>query len=125
MDGKHGVRRAVEVLSVYQERGCNIVGLQGTGRSDQSALLQAGYIVYFSNGESEGGGEGKKGQGGVGLAVFKSISRAEVRSPELISDRLLKVTLELCGRAGDVTFVVGYAPTDTQAVGKSPLSGQP
>ena len=115
VDGKHGVGRAAEVLDVYQEMGCDIVGLQETRRSGQSALLQAGYAVYCS-GESGGDGEGKKGQGGVGLAVRKSISRAEARPPEFISDRLLKVTLELCGRARAVTFVVGYAPTDTQGV---------
>ena len=98
VDGKHGVGRAAEVLDVYQEMGCDIIGLQETRRSGQSALLQAGYVVYCSD-ESGGEGEGKKGQGGVGLAVRKSISRAEARPPEFISDRLLKVTLELCGRA--------------------------
>ena len=117
VDGKHGVGRAAEVLDVYQEMGCDIIGLQETRRSGQSALLQAGYVVYCS-GESGGDGEGKKGQGGVGLAVRKSISRAEARPPEFISDRLLKVTLELCGRARAVTFVVGYAPSDTQSLRK-------
>ena len=117
VDGKHGVGRAVEVLDVYQEMGCDIIGLQETRRSGQSALLQAGCVVNCS-GESGGDGEGKKGQGGVGLAVCKSISRVEARPPEFISDRVLKVTLELCGRARAVTFVVGYAPTDTQPVGK-------
>ncbi|CAN0406305.1 unnamed protein product, partial [Ascophyllum nodosum] len=62
---------------------------------------------------------GKKGQGGVGLVVCKSISRAEVRSTELISDKLLKVTLGLCGRARTVTFIVGYSPTDIKAIGKN------
>ena len=117
MDGKHGVGRAVEVLHVYQEMGWDIIGLQETRRSGQSALLQAVYVVYCS-GESGGDGEGKKGQGGVGLAVYKSIPRAEARPPEFIRDRLLKVTLELCGRARAVTFVVGYASTDTRSVGK-------
>ena len=56
---------------------------------------------------------GKTGQGGVGLAVRASITRA-ARPPEFISDRLLKVTLELCGRAKAVTFCVAYAPTETQ-----------
>ena len=106
VDGKHGVGRAAD-----------IIGLQETRRNGQSALLQAGYVVYCS-GESGGDGEGKKGQGGVGLAVRKSISRAEARPPEFISDRLLKVTLELCGRTRAVTFVVGYAPTDTQSLRK-------
>ena len=41
-----------------------------------------------------------------------SITRA-ARSPEFISDRLLKVTLELRGRAKAVTFFVAYAPTET------------
>ncbi|CAN0397335.1 unnamed protein product [Ascophyllum nodosum] len=118
VDGKHGVERVAEVLDVYQEMGCDIIGLQKTRRSGQSALLQAGYVVYCSA-ESGGDEEGKKGQGGVGLDVRKSISRAEARPPEFISDRLLKVTLELCGRARAVTFVVGYAPTDTQFVGKN------
>ena len=63
------------------------------------------------------GGEnyGKKGQGGVGLAVRNSITRA-ARPPEFISDRLLKVTLELRGQAEAVTFVVAYAPTEPQNV---------
>ena len=117
MDKKNGVGRAVEVLEVYQEMGCDIIGLQETRLSGQSALLQAGCVVYCS-GESGGHGEGKKGQGGVGLAVLKSISRAKARPPEFISDRLLKVMLELCGRARAVTFVVESAPTDIQSVGK-------
>ena len=43
--GKHGVGRAAEVLGVYQEMDCDIVGLQETRCSGQSALLQAGYVV--------------------------------------------------------------------------------
>ena len=39
--------------------------------SGQSALLQAGYVVYCS-GEFRGDGGGKKGQGGIGLSVRKS-----------------------------------------------------
>ena len=41
---------------------------------------------------------GKKAQDGVGLAVRTSLTRA-TRPPEFISDRLLKVTLKLRGRA--------------------------
>ena len=73
VDGKHGVGRAAEVLDVYEEMGCDIIGLQETRRRGQSTLLQAGYVVYCS-GESGGEEGGKKGQGGVGLAVRKSIS---------------------------------------------------
>ena len=76
MDGKHDVARATEVLDVYQEMGCDIIGLQETRRNGHSAILQAGYVVYCS-GDYGYDGEGKKGQGGVGLAVRKSISRAE------------------------------------------------
>ena len=101
VDGKHGVGRAAEVLDVYQEMGCDIIGLQETRRNGQSALLQAGHVVY-SSGESGGKREGKKGQSGVGLAVRKNISRAEARPPEFISYRLLKVTLEWSSSSCDV-----------------------
>ena len=42
------------------------------------------------------------------------IIHAAARPPEFISDHLLKVTFELCGHARAVTFVVAYAPTETQ-----------
>ena len=88
----------------------------GTRRNGQSALLQAGYIlIVCCSGESRGDGVGEKGQDGGRLVVRKSIFRAEVRSPEFISDRLqLKVTLELGGRARAVMFVVVYVPTYTK-----------
>ena len=112
VDGTHGVGRALDVLSVYDRLGCDVIGLQETRCSGHSAFSQAGYLVYCS-GECGGENGGKKGQGGVGLGVKNSITRA-ARPPEFISDRLLKVTLELRGRAKAVTFVVGYAPTETQ-----------
>ena len=106
VDGTHGVRRALDVLSVYDRLGCDVIGLQETRRSGHSAFSQAGYLVYCS-GECGSGNGGKKGQGGVGLAVRNSITRA-ARPPEFISDRLLKVTLELRGRAKAVTFVLAF-----------------
>ena len=111
MDGKHGVGRALDVLSVYDRLGCDVIGLQETRCSGHSAFSQAGYLVYCSGecGDENGGVEE---QGGVGLAVSTSITRA-ARPPEFISDRLLKVTLELRGRAKAVTFFVAYAPTET------------
>ena len=42
-DGKHGVGRALDVLSVYDRLGCDIIGLQETRRSGHSAFSQAGY----------------------------------------------------------------------------------
>ena len=110
VDGKHGVGRALDVLSVYDRLVCDVIGLQETRRSGYSAFSQAGYLVYCS-GECGDENGGKKGQGGVGLAVKTSITRA-ARPPEFISDRLLKVTLELRGRAKAVTFFVAYAPTE-------------
>ena len=77
VDGKHGVGRAVEVLSKYEERDCDIIGLQETRRSGQSALVETGYVVNCS-----GEGGGKKGQGGVGLAIRRHIIRAQKHSPE-------------------------------------------
>ena len=112
VDGTHVVGRALDVLSMYDRLRCDIIGLQETRRSGHSAFSQAGYLVYCS-GECGGENGGKKGQGGVGLAVRNSITRA-ARPPEFISDRLLKVTLELRGRAKAVTFAVGYVPTETQ-----------
>ena len=110
-DGKHGVGRALDVLSVYDRLGCEVIGLQETRRSGQSAFSQASYLVYCS-GECGDENGGKKGQGGVELAVRTSITRA-ARPLEFISGRLLKVTLELRGRAKAVTFFVAYAPTET------------
>ena len=116
VDGTHGVGRALDVLSVYDRLGCDVICLQETRRSGQSASSKAGYLVYCS-GECGGENGGKKGQGGVGLAVRTSITRA-ARPPEFISDCLLKVTLELRGRAKAVKFVVAYAPTETQNANK-------
>ena len=101
--GTHGVGRALDVLSVYDRLGCDVIGLQETRRSGHSAFSQAGYLVYCS-GECGDENGGKKGQGGVGLAVRTSLTRA-ARPPEFISDRLLKVTLELRGRTKAVTFL--------------------
>ena len=111
MDGKHGIGRALDVLSVYDRLECDVIGLQEARRSGHSAFSQAGYLVYCS-GECGDENGGKKGQGGVGLAVRTSMTRA-ARPPEFISDRLLKVTLDLRGRAKAVTFFVAYAPTET------------
>ncbi|CAM9858288.1 unnamed protein product, partial [Ascophyllum nodosum] len=75
--------------------GYDVIGLQETHDSGHSAFVQ---------------NCGNKGQGGVGLAVKSSTTRA-ARAPEFISDRFLKVTLELRGRAKAVTPIVAYAPT--------------
>ena len=72
----------------------------------RTVSLHPGWLLgVYCSGECGGENGGKKGQGGVGLAVRNSITRA-ARPPEFISDRLLKVTLGLRGRAKAVTFVV-------------------
>ena len=76
-DGKHGVGRAAEVLGEYRQAGLDIIGLQETRR----------YVVNCSGACGDKGG-GKKGQGGVGLAIRETI----VRPPELINERLMKAT---------------------------------
>ena len=111
MDETHGVGRTLDVLSVCDRLGCDVIGLQETCRSGHSTVTQAGYLVYYS-GECGGENREKKGQGGVGLAVRTSIRHA-VLPPEFISDRLLEVTLQLRGRANGVAFFVAYAPTGT------------
>ena len=108
----HGVGRAQDVLSAYDRLGCGLISLQETRRSGHLAFSQAGYLVYC-NGECGGENGGKKGQDGMGLAVRTFITRA-ARPPEFTSDRLLKVILELRGRAKAVMFIVAYAPTETQ-----------
>ena len=122
VDETHGFGRALDVLSVYDRLECDVIGLLETRRSGHSAFSQTGYSVYCS-GECGGENGGKKGQGGVGLAVKTSITRA-ARPPEFVSDRLLKVTFELRGRAKAVTFVVVCAPTETQNPSKNMHSGQ-
>ena len=77
-----------------------------------SAFSQASYLVYYS-GECGGENSGGKGQGGVGLGVRTSITRAACPL-EFINDYVLKVTLELRGQTKAVTFLVAYAPTERQ-----------
>ena len=60
VDGTHGVGRALEVLSAYNDLSCDVIGLQETRRAGQTILREVGFVVYCS-GESGGDGE-KKGQ---------------------------------------------------------------
>ena len=85
VDGTHGVGRALDVLSVCGRVGCDVIRWQETLRSGHSASSQADYLVYCS-GECGGKNSGKKGLGGVGIAVRTSLSRT-ARPPEFICDR--------------------------------------
>ena len=91
VDWTHGVGQALDVSSVYDRLGCDVIDLLETRRRGHSAFSQTGHLVYCS---CEYGGEngGKKRQGKVGLAVRTFITHAS-RPPEFINDRLLKVTL--------------------------------
>jgi hypothetical protein len=107
--GRNRIGRALDVLSVYNRLGCDIIGLKETRRSGHSDFSQAGSLMYCSS-ECSGKNGGKKGQDGVGLPKSASIITRTARPPEFISDRLLKVTLELRGRAKAVTVFVTYTP---------------
>ena len=104
VDGTHGVGRALDVLSVWDRLECDVISLQETRRSGHSAFNPANLVYCSGKCGHENGGN--KGQGGAGLAVSTSITRA-ARPPEFISDHLLKVILELRGRAKAVTFFCG------------------
>ena len=111
IDGKHGMGRAADVFGEYRQMGLDIIILQEKCRDGQSRIKQAGYLVYYSWGRGDKGG-GKKDQGGIGLAIRETITRAVVRPPEFISKLLLKVTLNLHCRASAVSFVDAYGPSD-------------
>ena len=90
------------------------MGLQETRRDGQSVFSAAGFTVFCSGDTS--GVKGRAGQHGVGIAVKESIL-AEMggkgATVEYISARLMKMKLELHGKSNAVSFVVGYAPTET------------
>ena len=48
VDGTPGVGRALDILSVYDRLGCDIIGLQETYRSELSAFIQASCLVHRS-----------------------------------------------------------------------------
>ena len=55
MDRTHGVRRALDMLSVYDRLGCDIIGPQETRRSEHSDFTQAGYLIYCTKLGGENG----------------------------------------------------------------------
>ena len=59
MVGTHGVGRALDVLSMYDRLGYDVIGLQETRRSGHAAFSYAGYLVYCSGecGGENGGGK--------------------------------------------------------------------
>ena len=109
----HVVGRALDVLSVYGRLGCD-VGLQKTCPSGHTVFIQAGYLMSC---DAECGSENVeiKEPGEVRLAAKSSTHTTRgARPPEFISNRLLKVTLELRGLVKSSTLTVAYVPAETE-----------
>ena len=96
-------------MGKYRRTSQDIIGPQGKRCDGQSQFNQVKYVVICS-GACGDKGRGKKGQGGVGLTIIETITRAVVRPPEFINERLLKVALKLRRRACAVSFLVAYGP---------------
>ena len=89
--GTHGVGRALEVLSVYNELGCDFTRLRETRRPGKSIFAAAGFIAY-SSGESGTDGD-RESLGKIVLTERRGLIRAVARPPECSSDCLLKVNI--------------------------------
>ena len=110
--GTNGIGHAEVIMKTCEGAGCNIIGLQEVRRNGQSAFTAAGYVVFCS--EADGGKYEKKGNHGVGLAVREYIVAGMDKGDvvvECISDRLMKIRIQLKGKSNSVSFIVGYAPT--------------
>ena len=100
VDGNHGIGRALDVLSVYERLGFDAISLQETRRSGHSASARlATWCTAAVN--------------AVTKTSCEDFHHGCCSPTGVISDRLLKVALELRGRAKAVTFFVAYAPTET------------
>ena len=69
--GVNGIGHIDSLLRSFAAKGCDVIGLLETKWDGTSAIVAAGYRVYFSGDCS--GVKGRKGQHGVGLAVKKKI----------------------------------------------------
>lgn len=79
--------------------------------------MKAGNTVHCSE---EEGDKDKKVQGGGELAIEKLLGmQINPGLPEFISDRLLKLVLDLRLRAKDVSFVMIYTPTKIDDTSKN------
>ena len=108
-------RRAAEVLNMYQEMGLRHPSVCGK-RGEAASLLFSKLDMLLTAAAVESGGDGGREEGAnVELDwLFARVSPMPKHDPpEFISDRLLKVTLGLCGRARAVTFIVGYMHRQT------------
>ena len=76
--------------------GCDIVGLQETGRPVRIEFAAASYRVFCSE---EDGSSAWAGQHGVGLVVKVSIIREATWSQKLTNERLMSITFNLAGKS--------------------------
>ncbi|CAB1110695.1 unnamed protein product [Ectocarpus sp. CCAP 1310/34] len=101
------------VMQICAATDCDVIGLQETRRAGQGAITHDGYVIIWSG--ARAGTKDKRGVHGVGIAIketmWDSVGEGG-RTVECISPRLMKVRLQI-GRTCGVTFVVGYAPTET------------
>ncbi|CAB1110585.1 unnamed protein product [Ectocarpus sp. CCAP 1310/34] len=101
------------VMQICSATGCDVIGLQETRREGQGSIAHDGYVIIWSG--ARAGTKDKRGVHGVGIAIKEAMWESvgeEGRTVECISPRLMKVRLQI-GRTCGVTFVVGYAPTET------------
>lgn len=86
------------MLYAFIKLGCDVIGKQETHSSEQLISVEAGYTGYCG-GES-GNNDERNRQGRVGLAVKEALGTQTLACPpEFISDCLVKVALDLRGRA--------------------------
>ncbi|CAB1113440.1 unnamed protein product [Ectocarpus sp. CCAP 1310/34] len=102
------------VMQICSATGCDVIGLQETRRAGQGSIAHDGYVIIFWSG-ARTGTKDKRAVHGVCIAIKEAMWESlgeEGRTMECISPRLMKVRLQI-GRTCGVTFVVGYAPTET------------
>ena len=81
VDGKHGVGRAAEVLDAYQKMGCDIIDLQETRRSGQSALFKLDMLsTAAASPEATGNGRRAKVELGWLFARVSPVPKHDRRS---------------------------------------------
>ncbi|CAB1115840.1 unnamed protein product [Ectocarpus sp. CCAP 1310/34] len=101
------------VMQICSATGCDVIGLQETRRAGQGSIAHDGYVIIWSG--ARAGTKDKRGVHGVGIAIKEAMWESvgeEGRTVECISPRLMKVRMQI-GHTCVVTFVVGYAPTET------------
>ena len=110
--GTNGTDHAEMILKTCQDGVCDITGLQQVRSNGQSDFVATGYVVFCS--ETDGGKHEMKGNHGVGLAVREPIvvgmAKGDV-AVEFVSDRWMKVCIQLKGKSKSVSFTVGYSPS--------------